>query len=367
MTRTAPLALWFAALLLLPAAAAAHAPSAQVLAAPSPVVLTDDRRHLVYEVVVRNPAAERTVVRRVAVLDQDRRVLAAFGPASIARLLGPSGMPLVPAPEIEPGGRLILFLDLALPRGRRVPSRLQHRFVIGSERLKGAGTEVERGRALRVGPPLRTDRLLAIIAHAPVTIDDRLSHAQRYAIDFARLNEQGDNVFTGDPTRNESYAIYGAEVVAVAPGTITAMRDDLPDNTPPTEPPFTGWENVAGNRVVQDLGDGRYALYAHMQPGSVRVRVGQRVERGQVLGLVGNSGISSGPHLHFHVMDGPGGPSGLDANGLPYVFDRFDHLGRIADLTAPVLTPAPPPPERLNRFPRSGDVLAFSPRSAPGR
>ena len=62
------------------------------------------------------------------------------------------------------------------------------------------------------------------------------------------------------------------------------------------------------------------ALYAHLQPRSLKVRSGDRVRRGQVLGLVGNSGNSVAPHLHFHVMDGP---SPLDSNGLPYLIDSF--------------------------------------------
>ena len=163
----------------------------------------------------------------------------------------------------------------------------------------------------------------------------------------------------GDPARNESYALYGVDVLAVAPGTIVAVRDDQPDNTPTVEPPFTTWDDVAGNRVVQDLGGGRFALYAHLQPGSVRVAVGQRVEPAEVLGRVGNSGplLWAAPAL---PGDGrSGGPSGLDANGLPYVFDRFTLLGNIPDIfSAPVFTPAPPPPERTDQLTRSGDLIA---------
>ncbi len=341
-------------------------PTGDVLAAPSPALRTDLRRHLVYEIVMRNPTTTRAVLERLVVVDQHRSTLASFGPETIRTLLGPSGMPLVPEPELGPGQTLTLFLDVTLPRGHRVPAELAHRFVLTlhpgtgpADRvsLTGARTTVERRGPVSVSSPLRGNGLLALIAHAPVTIDDRLSHAQRYAIDFVRLNQAGDNIFDGDPQRNESYAVYGAEVFAAAPGTVVAVRNDMAENTPPTEPPFTAWENVPGNRVVQHLGGDRYALYAHMQPGSVRVKVGQRVRRGEVLGLVGNTGISSGPHLHFQVMDGPGGPSALDANGLAYVFDRFTLVGNIADLSAPVLTPAAPPLDRADQYLLSGDVI----------
>ena len=345
----------------------------EVLAAPSPVLRTDNRRHLVYEIVMRNPTTARAVIERLAVVDQRGRTLASFGPETIRTLLGPAGFPLVPDPELGPGETLTLFLDITVPRGRWVPSELAHRFVysLGGDtghahrvRVVGARTTVERRAPISVSPPLRGDKLLGFIAHGPVTIDDRLSHAQRYAIDFARLNQAGDGFFDGDPQRNESYAIYGDEVFAAVAGTIVAMRNDMAENTPPIEPPFTTFDDVAGNRVVQHLGGNRYGLYAHLQPGSVRVSVGQRVEQGQVLGLVGNTGISSGPHLHFQVMDGSGGPSALDANGLPYVFDRFTLVGNVANIIAvlllgdrPVLTPASPPPERANQLLLSGDVI----------
>jgi murein DD-endopeptidase MepM/ murein hydrolase activator NlpD len=66
-----------------------------------------------------------------------------------------------------------------------------------------------------------------------------------------------------------------------------------------------------------------FAFYAHMQPGSLRVKLGEKVRRGQVLGLVGNSGNSTAPHLHFHVTDAN---SPLESEGLPYVFESFEQL-----------------------------------------
>jgi murein DD-endopeptidase MepM/ murein hydrolase activator NlpD len=85
---------------------------------------------------------------------------------------------------------------------------------------------------------------------------------------------------------------------------------------------------LVGNHVVVDIGEGRYALYAHMQPGRLRVKVGDKVVTGQVLGLLGNSGNTDAPHLHFHVMDSP---SPLLSNGLPYVFTSFEGQGVLRD------------------------------------
>lgn len=79
-------------------------------------------------------------------------------------------------------------------------------------------------------------------------------------------------------------------------------------------------DNLAGNFVFIDLGNGQYAQYAHLQPGSVRVKAGDKVRKGQLVGRVGNSGDARVPHLHFQVTNGT---DILDGEGLPYLIDRF--------------------------------------------
>ncbi len=234
-------------------------------------------------------------------------------------------------------------------------------------------TRVRRRPALQVAPPLHGGNLgvlgccgrpfahrLAVTTRGPRA--DRPVFAQRYAIDFVRLGD-GLATFSGDPKRNESYLLFGAEVIAAAPGRIVATRDDVPENTPPNPRPGIGPNDLAGNFVNQDLGGGRFALYGHMQPGSLRVKPGDQVVAGQVLGLVGNTGNSSEPHLHFQVMDSRGGASNLGAEGLPYVFDAFRLEGRVtgiaADPPAPRRVPARPPADRTAQYPFTGDVVAF--------
>jgi murein DD-endopeptidase MepM/ murein hydrolase activator NlpD len=85
----------------------------------------------------------------------------------------------------------------------------------------------------------------------------------------------------------------------------------------------------AGNYVTLHLDDGRYAFYEHLRPGSIAVEPGQRVHRGDVLGELGFTGASTGPHLHFHVSDGP---STVGSEGRPFVLDAFDLLGSYRDL-----------------------------------
>ena len=84
-------------------------------------------------------------------------------------------------------------------------------------------------------------------------------------------------------------------------------------------------ETVDGNHIVQDIGGGAYAFYAHLQKGSLLVKPGDKVTKGQVIAKLGNTGNANASHMHFHLMNGP---SVLGSDGLPYVIDRFAYDGQ---------------------------------------
>jgi murein DD-endopeptidase MepM/ murein hydrolase activator NlpD len=339
---------------------------ATLIAAPQPVKATDEQRHLVYELLLQNTGGTAVTVSRLDVSEPGRRApLRRYAGRALAQILlgvARDGE----AFSIPPGGVAVAFLDIALAGNGPLPRSLEHDFMgAGGERARpvsSATVPVLRDRPIRISPPLRGDDLVNLngccaSAHtrALIGVAGELFLAQRFAIDF--LQAEGLSSFAGDPTRNDSYFLYGANVRAVAPGRIIATRDGVAENTP-TEPlPPADLETAPGNYVVQALDAGHFALYAHLQPGSLQVSPGQRIGRGQVLGLVGNSGNSTEPHLHFHVMDRP---SPLAANGLPYVFDGFDLHGTV-DLTSgqPVIVPTPPPLVRRNRLPLDLDLIAF--------
>jgi murein DD-endopeptidase MepM/ murein hydrolase activator NlpD len=116
-----------------------------------------------------------------------------------------------------------------------------------------------------------------------------------------------------------------ADVLAVADGEVVLLRDGIPENVPTPSGdenmpvPLTR-ESTAGNQIGIRIAPGVYAQYAHLVPGSIRVKLGDRVRRGQVIGLVGNAGNSKNPHPHFAIADGPE----IDAaEGLPWVMRRF--------------------------------------------
>ena len=131
-------------------------------------------------------------------------------------------------------------------------------------------------------------------------VNGKIYFAQRFAIDWMKLDDAGRMV-NGDASKVENYVDYGAEVLAVADGTVVETLNTLDEQVPGKlpDPATITLENVDGNHVVIDLGKGLYAFYAHLQKDSVLVKEGQHVKLGQVLGKLGNTGNTSGPHLHF--------------------------------------------------------------------
>ena len=129
----------------------------------------------------------------------------------------------------------------------------------------------------------------------------RRNFGQRFAIDWMRLDDKGRLLNGAEPDLH-SYAAYGADVIAVTDGKVVAILDKLKEQTPGTLPDMSTitLENIDGNHVILDLGGGAFAFYAHLQPGSIGVSIGEHVKRGQVLGKLGNTGNTSAPRSwHF--------------------------------------------------------------------
>ncbi|MCQ8893623.1 MAG: M23 family metallopeptidase [Methanolinea sp.] len=150
---------------------------------------------------------------------------------------------------------------------------------------------------------------------------------QRYAQDWVLVDPATGRLASGDAAIARNYFGFGREILAVGNGTVTDAFDGLPDiPTIYSAPPAT-LATAAGNYVILDLGDGKYACYAHMVNGSVRVKKGDVVTAGQVIGLMGNSGNSDIPHLHFQVVTDRS--TFLGSEGYPHVYRTFDVIGMV--------------------------------------
>jgi Peptidase family M23 len=132
-----------------------------------------------------------------------------------------------------------------------------------------------------------------------------------FAIDLDGLDQNDGEI--SDANENAADAGYGREILAPAAGTVVYARNDVPTNPHPGEEPGDNWYRplhdpvmaFAGNCVIVDHGNSEYSVMMHMQPGSVTVKVGDRVATGQVIGRLGNSGDATGPHVHYQLQSGP--------------------------------------------------------------
>jgi hypothetical protein len=313
---------------------------ASVLDPPVPFKGSDGRTHLVYELELTNFTPSDLTIDRVDVLDgASGEHVQTFGPRAVRNRLQTAGVRESSA-KLGAAQMATLFVHVTLAPGEAVPQQLTHEVSATVEGPTGTKSVTERvgqtavdKRTLPVlRPPLTGRRIVAADACCDATrhtrailpIDGQLFVSQRYAVDYEQL-DANDRVYVGNRLDPSSYRIYGEKALAVAEGTVVATINDLKEQTPGELPKNLPIEEADGNSVVIDLGNGFFANYAHFQPGSVRVKVGDRVQPGDVLGLVGNSGNSLAPHLHFHVMDGP---SPLAAQGLPYLIDSFTVTGR---------------------------------------
>jgi Peptidase family M23 len=313
---------------------------------PIPFAGSDGRTHLVYELETTNFSGGEATVEQLEVLNPDSGdVVDTLDTEEVASRLQPAGLREA-ADALAPSMMAIVFLHVTFDEAGEVPDRLVHRLSLQAEAAppdqqqiteEVGPTEVDRRNVVVVGPPLRGSNYLAadsccdstLHRQATLPINGRIQLAQRYAVDYEQLD--ADNRIYGGEKEVDSYTIYGEEAIAVADGTVVTVVDGVPEQEPGIFPEGISPDEADGNSVILDIGGGNYALYGHFQPGSVRVQEGDRVRRGAVLGLVGSSGNSLAPHLHFHVMDGP---LPLASNGLPYVVDSFTVTGRSAGTEA---------------------------------
>lgn len=328
------------------------------------------KTHIVYELHVTNFSRSPIVLTRLEVMEPGtKKQLASYtGEELGTRIVRPG----VAAPttdeklKLAGGLRMVVHMWLTFDLATDAPAEVQHRLTskVGEypeELSVAAATATVSKAVMMINPPLRGSEWLAgngpgnSSGHrrALVPTGGGARIAQRFAIDFLQLFPDGRS-FSGDEKDNKSYRCYGAEALAVADAVVVAIKDGIPENVPGLTSravPIT-LETVGGNYVVLDLGGGRFAFYAHLQPGSLRVKTGDKVRRGQVVGLVGNSGNSTEPHLHFHISDGN---SPLGSEGLPFALPSFEVQGK--GFGWKPASPAAPTEKRQNEMPVENEVV----------
>ena len=344
---------------------------------------SDNRFHAEYEIHLTNfyESTGPLIIKSLSVYgDASKSPIAVFAKEDLLKLLNFEEMPKTGTNlDIAPGKRTVLFLWLTIKPGEPLPKSLHHviDFADSTKQihtLNCAKTRIDQRPVLALGAPLHGH--MWFVDEGPgnpkshhwgsmLAQNGVVTVPQRFAIDFFGLNDAGHAIEAQpdklNQTNNKQWIGYGTEVFAVQDGIIKDLRDGIADHAPlaplpqPTEITARG---VYGNFVVLEIAPGIYAHYAHLQNNSIRVKIGQHVKKGDVLGYLGDSGNAGGPHLHFHISDKP---TFELSEGVPYVISTFNVVG-ITD-EGSMLNPASKfqknPAAAKNALPLFGDIVQF--------
>jgi len=293
-------------------------------------------RYAVYELYLTNFSGAPETLQRIEVLNADdvaSTVVASFAGEKLDEVLQGVGAPFPKDHQLNAGVTAIAYMWIPFESEARVPGRLRHRVVTTNSSAEGAVVGTHGTELRSLAPPVRGTGWMAddgpsnaVKNHhrrGVLVIDGHLADSRRFAVDWM-MQKNGESA-SGDPHKALSYYAYGQPLYAVGDATVVTAHDGQPDNVPSWGDAFRPavpitMQTVGGNHITLDLGGGQYAWYFHLRPGSVRVKVGEHVRRGQVLGNIGCSGDARVPHLHFEVTTSA---VLLAGEGLPYLIDHF--------------------------------------------
>lgn len=306
-------------------------------------VCSDGVMNIAYELEISDFEKEGYILQQAEATDAlSDTVLVNLTGEELLLLYHPASVPPPTDEELHRGTKSLLFPRISFwirVDPGNVPDTIVHRLTL-SEPGNTSLPKVISGGEVRVrtdGTPVSINAPLHGTGWIAWETTDPFTHhfgsqitkngvtrvPQRFAQDWLKMDDNG-MIVSGDYTKNENWTAYGEEVLAVRDGTIACIFEGVPDNDPVGTSPPINTTRLAGNYVILDIGDGLYACYGHLIPGSIRVHEGDRVREKDILGYLGNSGNSDAPHLHFQITDGPGF---LDAEGMPFVFRSFYTTG----------------------------------------
>ncbi|HEY1279923.1 MAG TPA: M23 family metallopeptidase, partial [Acidimicrobiales bacterium] len=296
----------------------------------------DGKDHVEYDLLVVSAVSDEVTLTSVTVLDRAGNELGRIDGDTLAAATQ-NLFTHAPVPAIPSSGAVAVEVDLALAPGT-APAQLTNRIAytlpegspsavaldIIEGQVDGPKVAVNRRPAIVIEPPLAGAGWLATSAccgpnphrDLRLAIDGhRIETPETFAVDWGRL--EGSKLCEGKCSTNEQFFGFGAKVLAVADGTVVFTQDGELEQTPGAVKSAEKQSQIGGNKVILQIAPKIFAAYEHLQPGSLTVKVGDKVKAGAVLAKLGNTGPSTGPHLHFGLLDGPDIFTG---RALPFVF-----------------------------------------------
>jgi hypothetical protein len=234
------------------------------IASPQPVLCTDDKIHLVYELLVMNVSSSTMALDRLEMLDaskDDAGTSTKSADTIVATLQGADleatirAFPTGSTRSVGPFQLTRIFLDVKFAKDASLPKTLTHRFQVtfapatgtpplNSATMVSGRTDVTNAPAVVIGSPLEGPRWVDAVgccsppsAHRTATmpINGKFVAFERFAIDFAQLNPE-NKLYVGPREKLSSYAYVGTKVLAVADGTVVNLQDGRPEEAPPNFP-----------------------------------------------------------------------------------------------------------------------------------
>lgn len=308
----------------------------------SNLIKTNNTTQLIYELNILNNYKAPFTLKKVEIYDlqKDDNLLATFDSDYLDKHFERPGNDGLDDLKVLSNNQFgIVHLQVAFQQGQPIPKEIYHKLYFEGQNKNRETVELPIEVTV-IKVPAMTEVILGLpfnkkgnwLYEAAESHQDgrfltegNATYPQRFAIDWMFVDTDG-YLAKNDIDQNENWNGYGIELISVADGIVVDTKDGIIENKPLSEDMAVKItrETIGGNHIIIDIGNNLYAVYAHLIPKSIKVNIGDKVKKGQVIGLLGNSGNSDGPHLHFQLETKSNAFFG--GEGMPYLIKEFTHL-----------------------------------------
>lgn len=310
------------------------------------------KKHIIYEYIITNNSTTSININKIKITKNNCKHIKIVAGKKLEENFStmPKIFTLLPQiPILQSGESGVIYFFLTLSHDSKY---VENTFCIESDTNKSVIIPkpliISKCNPIIISPPLKGKNWYA--ADGPsndsshrriiLTLNGDTVIPERFAIDFIQYGKKG--LIKGDPSLNESYYGYRSPIFSVANGKVIGLQDGVPENIP-GQTPVIPLEDSGGNYLIIQLDNYYDVLYAHIVPGTIKVNIGDYVHEGQLLGLLGNSGNSEFPHLHFQIttkllpIGNSNKPFLLNGQGIPWHLNKFILENYIVTENHPIL------------------------------